>query len=264
MFDECRERIAGPAGRVPADRGHRLLRRPQFACVSADRLALAREAEAGDKKAARALKVLERLSFMLPGAQFGITVTGLVVSFIVEPSVSALLRPVLSGTGLPDAAVSAVSVVLAFVGATVVQMVLGEFAPKNLAIAVPDRLAKALAGSTLAYLKVVGPVVHVFDGVANRLLRRVGIEPSRAGSGPVRARTGRRYGAGPALGRCVHRGQGPPGRRGSVRTKCRSASSTASGCIHVRAATPVAAPTGTSTRTRAGSESSSATTTTSR
>ena len=149
----------------------------EFAYVSADRLALAREAEAGDKKAARALKVLERLSFMLSGAQLGITVTGLVVGFIAEPSVSALLTPALSGLGLPGAAVSGISVVLAFVGATVVQMVLGELAPKNLAIAVPERLAKALAGSTLAYLKVVGPVVHVFDGAANRLVRKVGIEP---------------------------------------------------------------------------------------
>ncbi|MEW2265496.1 hemolysin family protein [Streptomyces sp. NPDC047853] len=149
----------------------------EFAYVSADRLALAREAEAGNKKAARALKVLERLSFMLSGAQLGITVTGLVVGFIAEPSVSALLRPALSGTGIPDGAVSGISVALAFVGATVVQMVLGELAPKNLAIAVPERLAKSLASSTLAYLKVVGPVVRVFDGAANRLLRRVGIEP---------------------------------------------------------------------------------------
>lgn len=52
----------------------------EFAYVSADRLALARQAEEGDKKAARALRVLGRLSFMLSGAQLGITVTGLVVA----------------------------------------------------------------------------------------------------------------------------------------------------------------------------------------
>ncbi|MFJ5727711.1 hemolysin family protein [Streptomyces paradoxus] len=149
----------------------------EFAYVSADRLTLTREAEAGDRRAARALKVLERLSFMLSGAQLGITVTGLVVGFIAEPSVSALLRPALSGLGLPDAAVGGIAVVLAFTLATVVQMVLGELAPKNLAIAVPERLAKALAPSTLAYLKVVGPVVRVFDGAADRLLRKAGIEP---------------------------------------------------------------------------------------
>ncbi|WP_055565346.1 hemolysin family protein [Streptomyces atriruber] len=149
----------------------------EFAYVSADRLALTREAEAGDKRAARALQVLERLSFMLSGAQLGITVTGLVVGFIAEPSVSTLLRPALTGIGIPDGAVGGISVILAFVLATVIQMVLGELAPKNLALAVPERLAKSLAASTLAYLKVVGPVVRIFDSAANRLLRRVGIEP---------------------------------------------------------------------------------------
>ncbi|GAA1945683.1 hemolysin family protein [Streptomyces durmitorensis] len=149
----------------------------EFAYVAADRLALAREAEAGDRRAARAVQVLGRLSFMLSGAQLGITVTGLVVGFLAEPSVSGLLKPALDGTGLSDGAVSALSVVLGFVVATVLQMVLGELAPKNLALAVPERLAKTLAASTLAYLKVVGPVVRVFDSAANRLLRRIGIEP---------------------------------------------------------------------------------------
>ncbi|QNP71305.1 HlyC/CorC family transporter [Streptomyces roseirectus] len=149
----------------------------EFAYVSVDRLALARDAENGDRRATRALKVLERLSFMLSGAQLGITVTGLVVGFIAEPSVSALLKPLLTDVGVPEGAVGGISVVLAFVLATVVQMVIGELAPKNLAIAVPERLAKALAGSTLTYLKVVGPVVRVFDGAANKLLRKVGIEP---------------------------------------------------------------------------------------
>ncbi|MFD3373743.1 MULTISPECIES: hemolysin family protein [unclassified Streptomyces] len=149
----------------------------EFTYVAADRLALAREAEAGDKRAARAVKVLERLSFMLSGAQLGITVTGLVVGFLAEPSVSALLKPVLTGIGTPDGAIPGISVVLAFVLATVLQMVIGELAPKNLALAVPDRLAKSLAASTLGYLKVVGPVVHLFDSAANKLVRKVGIEP---------------------------------------------------------------------------------------
>lgn len=149
----------------------------EFAYVAADRLILAREAEAGDKRAARAVKVLERLSFMLSGAQLGITVTGLVVGFLAEPSVAALLGPVLTAAGVPQSAIPGISLVLAFVLATVIQMVLGELAPKNLALAVPERLAKSLASSTLAYLKVVGPLVRVFDGAANSLLRKVGIEP---------------------------------------------------------------------------------------
>ncbi|GAB3967615.1 hemolysin family protein [Streptomyces sparsus] len=149
----------------------------EFAYVAADRLALAREAAAGDKRAARAVRVLERLSFMLSGAQLGITVTGLVVGFLAEPALAELLSPALTGLGVPEAAVGGVALTLAFVLATVVQMVLGELAPKNLALAVPERLAKSLAASTLVYLKVVGPLIHVFDSAANRLLRRLGIEP---------------------------------------------------------------------------------------
>ncbi|KAB8163411.1 DUF21 domain-containing protein [Streptomyces sp. 3MP-14] len=149
----------------------------EFAYVAADRLALAREAAAGDKRAARAMKVQERLSFMLSGAQLGITVTGLIVGFLAEPALAALLSPLLGGFGLPDAAVSGVALALAFALATAIQMVLGELAPKNLALAVPERLAKSLAASTLAYLRVAGPLIRVFDASANRLLRRVGIEP---------------------------------------------------------------------------------------
>jgi CBS domain containing-hemolysin-like protein len=61
--------------------------------------------------------------------------------------------------------------------ATVVQRVLGELAPKNLAIARAEALARALSRSTLIYLAVAGPVIKVFDMAATRLLRRAGIEP---------------------------------------------------------------------------------------
>ncbi|TDC21185.1 HlyC/CorC family transporter [Streptomyces sp. 8K308] len=149
----------------------------EFAFVAADRLSLSRDAAAGDKRAARAMKVQERLSFMLSGAQLGITVTGLVVGFLAEPSMAALLDPALSTVGVPEAAVSGIALVLAFLLATGIQMVFGELAPKNMALAIPERLAKALASSTLAYLRVAGPVIRVFDASANRLLRRVGIEP---------------------------------------------------------------------------------------
>ena len=56
-------------------------------------------------------------------------------------------------------------------------MVLGELAPKNLAIAKPEALARALSRSTLIYLAVAGPLIRLFDATSNRLLRAVGIEP---------------------------------------------------------------------------------------
>ena len=56
-------------------------------------------------------------------------------------------------------------------------MVLGELAPKNLAIAKAEAIALRLSRSTLMYLAVAGPLIRVFDAASNRILRRVGIEP---------------------------------------------------------------------------------------
>ncbi|MBN6050359.1 HlyC/CorC family transporter [Nonomuraea sp. RK-328] len=149
----------------------------EFAFVAADRTALREQAAAGDKAADKALQVTSRLSFMLSGAQLGITVTALLVGFLAEPAIATLVRPWLGDAGLPDAAVTGLSVAAGVFVATIVQMVLGELAPKNLGIARPEPVAKFLAGSTLAYLAVVGPVVRLFDSAATGVLRRVGIEP---------------------------------------------------------------------------------------
>ncbi len=149
----------------------------EFAYMAVDRGRLQALAEGGDQAAARAYRVTERVSFMLSGAQFGITVTALLVGFVAEPLLGSGLAAVLGFTGLSEAARLSVSVLVALVFATVVQMVLGELLPKNLAIARPVALARALSSSTLVYLTVAGPVIRLFDASATRLLRLVGIEP---------------------------------------------------------------------------------------
>lgn len=149
----------------------------EFAFVTADRPALDQRAAEGDRAAGRAVRVMGRLSFMLSGAQLGITVTALVVGFIAKPALADLLTPALRAGGVPDAASGGVAVALGFVLATVIQMLLGELFPKNLALARAERMARALAGSTLVYLTAAGPLIRLFDVSANRLVRAVGIEP---------------------------------------------------------------------------------------
>ncbi len=149
----------------------------EFGYVAVDRGKLRTEAEQGDKSAERALQVTERLSFVLSGAQLGITVTALLVGYVAEPFLGEGFADLLGLTGLPEGATAAISIVLALLIATVVQMVLGELAPKNFAIARPETLAKALGRSTLIYLAVFGPVIKLFDKAAAGLLRRIGIEP---------------------------------------------------------------------------------------
>ena len=149
----------------------------EFAYVAVDRERLRAMAADGDAAAGRALQVTQRLSFVLSGAQVGITVTALLAGYVAEPYLGRGTAELLGLTGLSAAASTSISVVFALLFATVVQMVLGELAPKNLAIARPEALARSLARSTLVYLAVVGPLIRVFDAAANRLLRAVGIEP---------------------------------------------------------------------------------------
>lgn len=149
----------------------------EFSYVAADRAALREQAEAGDPAAARAFEVTGRLSFMLSGAQLGITVTALLVGFIAEPAIADVIRPWLVTAGVPAAAVTGVAIAIGVLIATVIQMVIGELAPKNLGIARPEPVAKALSRSTLLYLRIAGPVIRLFDSAATGLLRRVGVEP---------------------------------------------------------------------------------------
>jgi CBS domain containing-hemolysin-like protein len=149
----------------------------EFAYVAVDRERLRAMADEGDAAAERALRVTQRLSFVLSGAQVGITVTALLAGYVAEPFLGEGTAELLGATGIPDSVSTTVSMVFALIFATVVQMVLGELAPKNLAIAKPETLARALSRSTLIYLTVVGPLIRVFDATANRLLRAIGIEP---------------------------------------------------------------------------------------
>jgi CBS domain containing-hemolysin-like protein len=149
----------------------------EFAYVAVDRNRLHGLAEAGNAAAGRALKVTSRLSFVLSGAQVGITITALLAGYVAEPYLGKGLAEVLGAAGVPDAVSLSISVVLALLLATIIQMVLGELAPKNLAIAKAEAMALSLARSTLMYLTIAGPLIHVFDATSNRILRRVGIEP---------------------------------------------------------------------------------------
>lgn len=149
----------------------------EFAYMSVDRTRLAARAAEGDLAAKRALAVTRRTSFMLSGAQLGITVTGLLVGFVAQPMVGNSLGTLLGVAGVPTAVGVGVGTTLALIAATIIQMIFGELYPKNLAIANPEPLARGLARSTLIYLTVFGWLIGFFDKSANLLLRALRIEP---------------------------------------------------------------------------------------
>ncbi len=117
---------------------------------------------------------LDRASLMLSGVQFGITATSLVVGFLAEAAVGdALIRPALGLFSLPEATVAPLSLTLAFVISTVVQMLFGELAPKNLALAIPERMSLWVAFPIRWFGKAFGPIIRIFDGSAAWVTRRV-------------------------------------------------------------------------------------------
>jgi len=149
----------------------------EFGYMAVDRSRLKARASAGDAGARRALDITRRTSFMLSGAQLGITVTGLIVGYVAEPLIGDGIGEVLGGVGVPTGIGVAVGTVLALLFATVVQMVFGELFPKSLAIARPEPVARALALSTGIYLKAFGWLIWLFDQASNLLLKALRIEP---------------------------------------------------------------------------------------
>ena len=159
----------------------------EFAFVAVRRGRLEELAEGGDRRAARGLAVHKRLSFMLSGAQLGITVTSLVVGFIAEPTIGRAIEPLVRLAGAPETASKGIALTIGFVLATAAQMVFGELGPKNLAIAEPERVSLGLARSTYFVTWILGPVIKLFDGASNRLLRLFGVEPVDELTGAVSA-----------------------------------------------------------------------------
>lgn len=149
----------------------------EFAYMSVDRTKLRAAAASGDSRAEAALKITERTSFMLSGAQLGITVTGLMIGYVAEPLVGESLGTLLGGVGVPPAVSIGVGTFLALAISTIVQMIFGELFPKNYTIAAPRKSSLALARPTQIYLFVFGWLIRFFDWAANSLLRLLRIEP---------------------------------------------------------------------------------------
>lgn len=149
----------------------------EFAYVAVRRTRLEERAAEGDRRAARALQVVSRLSFVLSGAQLGITLSSLVLGFVATPVIGGLLEPLLVSLRVPEGARAGTAATVALVTATMVQMIVGELAPKNLAIARSESFARWLAAPTLWFTRGFSWLIRIFDSAANRLLRLLHIEP---------------------------------------------------------------------------------------
>ena len=137
-----------------------------------------RRAREGDRSARRILNSLRNLSFELSGAQLGITVTTVVLGFIAEPTIAAVIEPILTRLGFMSPTTSlAVSLIIALVLATTASMVFGELVPKNLAISRPYRSAVLFAIPMQMINRALRPLILFLNNAADWTVRKLGIEP---------------------------------------------------------------------------------------
>ena len=134
------------------------------------------EGRRGAKSAATAI---EHLDESIAATQLGITIASIALGFVGEPVLADLIAPVLSAVGIASAyAVHTVALALAFVLITFLHVVVGEFAPKALALDRPGRVALAGARPLLVFSRVLRPALLLIKGSGNLLVRTLGIQPA--------------------------------------------------------------------------------------
>lgn len=150
----------------------------EFALISARRTSIDLAADRGVPGARMTLRAMERVSRMMAGAQLGITLCSLGLGALAEPALAHLIGPGIAWLGLPGAVVHPVAFAISLLIVVYLHMVLGEMAPKNFAIAEPDRAALLLGPPMWAIGWLLRPVLILMNGTANLVLRLIKVEPA--------------------------------------------------------------------------------------
>ncbi|MFN2525709.1 MAG: hemolysin family protein [Actinomycetota bacterium] len=149
----------------------------EFALVAARRSRIEQLASEGDARARVALRSVQELSFMLAGAQLGITMASLGLGAVAEPAVAGLVEGALHPLELSPTALHSTAFVIALAIVVFFHMVIGEMAPKNIAIAEPDKSAMWVAVPFRLFTTVFRPFIGLLNWLANLGVRALRVEP---------------------------------------------------------------------------------------
>ncbi|MGV2886931.1 hemolysin family protein [Paenibacillus taichungensis] len=132
----------------------------------------------GNKKAILAKKVVSDLDYYLSACQLGITVTALGLGALGKPTVERLLYPVFNYLDV-SASISAVaSYAIAFILVTFLHVVVGEMAPKTMAIQFSEKLTLLLSPPLYWFGKIMYPFIWALNGASRVILRTFGVKPA--------------------------------------------------------------------------------------
>jgi CBS domain containing-hemolysin-like protein len=149
----------------------------EFALVKVRQSRLTQLSNEGNTLAKYALKVNKRLDAYLSATQLGITLASLGLGWVGEPAIADLIiEPILRGFNITSATViHSISVTVAFCVITFLHIVLGELAPKSLAIQRSAGVSLWLSWPLLMFYRIFLPVIWFLNGSANGLLKLIGV-----------------------------------------------------------------------------------------
>jgi magnesium and cobalt exporter, CNNM family len=144
----------------------------EFALVRSRRSQMEKLVEEGSRGAATALKAIDRIDEYLSAAQVGITMASIGLGFLGEPAIATLVEPIFGGV-LGHGVAVAISVAIAYTIVTAAHVIVGEQAPKMLAITRPERVLKWSAIPFEWFRVGFRPVIWVLNGSANFVVTRI-------------------------------------------------------------------------------------------
>ncbi|WP_134755262.1 hemolysin family protein [Paenibacillus athensensis] len=152
----------------------------EFALVKVRATRLQQLVNEGSGKAKFALAVTQKLDTYLSATQLGITLASLGLGWVGEPAVSKLIiEPLMHAMHLEYSVLThTLSFIVSFAVITFLHIVLGELAPKSLAIQKAEATSLWLSAPLLYFYKLFRPLIWVLNGAANKFLRWVGVEPA--------------------------------------------------------------------------------------
>ena len=132
----------------------------------------------GNRRAITAKKVVSNLDEYLSACQLGITITALGLGMLGEPTVKLLMQPVFSQLEIAPQAATILSFIIAFTVVTFLHVVVGELAPKTIAIQRAEAITLAFAKPLIGFYIIMYPVIKGMNGSARAIIRLFGFKPA--------------------------------------------------------------------------------------
>ncbi|GAB1529659.1 MULTISPECIES: hemolysin family protein [Brevibacillus] len=151
----------------------------EFAIVKVRESRIAQLAAEGNKRAVDVERVLHNLDAYLSACQLGITLASLGLGWLGEPAIAHLLHPVFRYFHLNETVVTSISFIIAFSLITFLHIVLGELAPKTLAIQYSEKVVLAVAKPIQLFYKIMYPFIQMLNWSASHFLGlfHISLEP---------------------------------------------------------------------------------------